>query len=153
MKKSLKLGVCGIFVLGLLGVAYAQFAKPEDAIEYRKSDMVLLAHHFGQIAAVVQGRKPFDGKDVEKDAVLVDTLAKLPWEAFMMPGSEKGRTHLKASALSKDKADFKADADALMAATAKLAQISAGADLNAIKDPFGAVGKTCKACHEKYRSR
>jgi cytochrome c556 len=28
----------------------------------------------------------------------------------------------------------------------------AGSDLNAIKASFGDLGKTCKACHDKYRS-
>ncbi len=153
MKKTLKWWVCGILAIGFIGTAYAQFAKPEDAIEYRQSVMIILAHHFVRIAAVVQGKTPFDAKAVEKDASLVDTMSKLSWEAFMTPGSEKGKTDLKASAFTKDKAGFKADADALMAQTAKLVQAAAGGKLDAVKAQFGAVAKTCKACHGQYRSR
>lgn len=151
MKKSVKWVVCGILLTGFVGVAYAQFAKPEDAIEYRKAVMFLMGQHFGRIAAVIQGKTPYDPKAVAQDANLVDTLSKLPWEAFFMPGADKGRTHLKPLAL-KEKEDFKADAEANMEATAKLAQVAAGGDLKAIKAQFGAVGKTCKACHDKYRS-
>ncbi len=152
MKKVLRWSVCALFVAGIFSVAYAQFAKPEQAIEYRQGVMLVMAHHFGRIGAVVQDKVPFDKASVAKDAELVATLATLPWEAFMVPGAEKGKTHLKAEAL-KDKEGFKAAADATMAETAKLAQVAAAGELDAIKTQFGAVGKSCKDCHEKYRSR
>jgi hypothetical protein len=37
MKKLLMILICFVFVAGAIGVAYAQFAKPEYAIKYRKS--------------------------------------------------------------------------------------------------------------------
>jgi len=153
MKKKLKWLVCGILAIGLLGTAYAQFAKPEDAIQYRQSVMVIMAHHFGRIAAVVQGKMPFDAKAVAKDASIVDTMSQLPWGAFMSPGAETGKTRLNTSAFTKDKAGFKADADALMVETAKLAQAAASGKMDAVKAQFGPVAKSCKACHGQYRSR
>ncbi|MDA8140344.1 MAG: cytochrome c [Desulfobacteraceae bacterium] len=151
MKKVLKGTVCALLVAGLVGVAYAQFAKTEDAIEYRQSVMVLIGHHFGQIAAMVQGKKPFDAKELQQNAALVETLSKLPLAAFLMDGSDKGKTHMKPAAL-KDKEDFKAHLEAFDTEAAKLAQVAAGGDLEAIKAQFGNVGKSCKACHDKYRS-
>jgi len=151
MKKVLRWGVCILLVVGLFGVAYAQFAKPEEAIAYRQSAMNLIGHHFTRIGTVVQGKAPFEKGSVAKDAELVATLSTLPWEAFMTPGAEKGKTHLKADAL-KDKEGLKSAADAMVAETAKLAQVAAAGDLDAIKTQFGATGKSCKACHEKYRT-
>jgi cytochrome c556 len=151
MKKVFRWSVCALFVAGIFGVAYAQFAKPEEAIEYRKGVMVLIGHHFSRIGAVVQGKSAFDKAAVIKDAELVATLTTLPWDAFMAPGAEKGNTHLKAEAL-KDKEGFKAAFDATVAETAKLAQVAAAGELSAIKTQFGAVGQSCKGCHEKYRS-
>ncbi len=151
MKKVLRWSVCGLFVMGIFSVAYAQFAKPEEAIGYRKSAMTLIGYHFSRIGAVVQGKAPFDKAAVAKDAELVAKIATLPWEAFMTPGAEKGQTHLKAEAL-KDKEGFKAAADATVAETAKLSQVAAAGDLDAIKTQFGAAGKSCKGCHEKYRT-
>jgi cytochrome c556 len=153
MKKTLKWSVCGILVIALCTMAYAQFAKPEDAIEYRQADMVLIAHHFGLIAAAVQGKKPFDPVGVALNATLLNTLSKLPWEAFMTPGSEKGKTHLNASAFTKDIMGFRADADAFVDQTIKLSKVSArGGDRDAIKAQVGAVGKSCKTCHDHFRS-
>jgi cytochrome c556 len=151
MKKVIRWSVCALSVVSIFGVAYASFAKPEEAIEYRQGAMVLIGHHFSRIGAVVQGKAPFDKATVAKDAQLVATLSALPWDAFMAPGAEKGKTHLKAEALT-DKDGFKAAADATVAETSKLAQVAGAGELDAIKAQFGAVGKTCKGCHEKYRS-
>lgn len=151
MQKLLRWGVCGLFVVGIFGVAYAQFAKPEDAIAYRKAAMTLMGQHFGRIGAVVQGKMAYDKGVVAKNAELVATLATLPWEAFMTAGTDKGETHMKPEAL-KDQEGFKVGGNAIQAETAKLAQVAAAGDLEAIKTQFGAVGKSCKGCHEKYRT-
>jgi cytochrome c556 len=41
---------------------------------------------------------------------------------------------------------------ATAAELAKLAAVAKGGDLSAIKTQFGAVGASCKACHDAYRS-
>jgi cytochrome c556 len=151
MQKVLRWSVCVMFAVGIFSVAYAQFAKPEEAIQYRKSVMTLIGQHFGRIGAVVQGKVPFDKGAVAKNAELVATFATLPWEAFTVAGTDMGETHMKPEAL-KEKEAFKAAADATQAETAKLAKVAAAGDLEAIKTQFGAVGKSCKECHEKFRA-
>jgi hypothetical protein len=47
--------------IALTASAFAQVAKPEDAIKYRQSAQFVLAQHFGRIGAVVDGKAPFDG--------------------------------------------------------------------------------------------
>lgn len=42
--------------------AAAQFAKPEDAIKYRKASLTVMAAHFSRIGAMANGRAPFDAK-------------------------------------------------------------------------------------------
>lgn len=44
--------------------AAAQFAKPEDAVKYRKAAFTVMGTHFGRIGAVVQGRVPYDAAAV-----------------------------------------------------------------------------------------
>ena len=48
--------------------AAAQFAKPEDAIKYRKGGMTMMAVHFGRVAAMANGRVPFDAKVAAENA-------------------------------------------------------------------------------------
>jgi cytochrome c556 len=152
MIKCIKAVVWGAVWVGIIGMAYAQFAKPEDAIEYRQAAMVLLGQHFSRIGAMVMGKQTYDPKEVEKNAALVETFAKLPWEAFLVPGTDKGDTKLKPTAF-KDQQDFKALAANTEMETAKLAKLAASGDMSAVKAQFGQVGKSCKACHEEYRAR
>ena len=152
MKRLSKL-LC-ITIVGLLffGLAYAQFAKPGNAIEYRQSVMTIIGHHMGQMGAMVTGKKPYIKADFFHDATIIEMLSTLPWQAFLTPGSDKGKTNMKSSAL-REKHQFMAKASAFETEIRKLVQTAAGDDFNAIKAQFGEVGKSCKNCHQDYRSR
>ena len=152
MKKLLMILVGLVFVAGALSGAYAQFAKPEDAIKYRKSVMFLIAQHFGRMGAVVKGKAAYDQQAFTRNATVVEALSHLPWEASMAPGTDKGDTTLNAAVFAQQ-AEFKAGAQAFEASTAKLVSVSEGGDLSAIKTQFGEVGKSCKGCHEKFRTK
>jgi cytochrome c556 len=151
MKKPMNL----IFVLALVGIlagaAFAQFAKTEDAIKYRQSVMFLVGQHFSRMGAVVKGEQPYNKEAFEKNAVLVESLYRLPLEAFMTPGSDKG-SGMKADALAqKDK--FTQMHNTTEAELAKLAAVAKGGDLSAIKPQFGAAGASCKACHDAFHNK
>ncbi|BBO90513.1 c-type cytochrome [Desulfosarcina ovata] len=150
MRKGFFYAVCCVLVVAVAGVAYAQFAKPGKAIAYRKAVMVLLGHHFGQIGASLGSAT--DRNTVAKNAGLVATLAPLAWEACMVPGTDKGDTTM-ASKVLKDRHGFTTAAGAFETAAAKLGTVASEGDMGAIKAQFGAVAKTCKACHGEYRSR
>ena len=151
MKKRMT-WVIVVAVVGLLaGAAFAQFAKTEDAVKYRQSVMSLIGTHFTRMGAVVKGEAPYNKEAFEKNAVLVDSLYRLPLDAFMAPGSDKG-SGMKADALTqKDK--FTQMHNTTEAELAKLAAVAKGGDLNAIKPQFGAAGASCKACHDAYRNK
>ncbi len=151
MKKRMA-WVLVVAVVGLLaGAAFAQFAKTEDAVKYRQSAMFLIGQHFTRMGAVVKGEAPYNKETFEKNAVLVESLYRLPLEAFMAPGSDKG-SGMKAEALTqKDK--FTQMHTATEAELAKLVAVAKGGDLNAIKPQFGAAGASCKACHDAFRKK
>jgi cytochrome c556 len=152
MKKFSKLLIISIVGLLFFGLAYAQFAKPEDAIEYRQSVMTIIGHHIGQMGAVVTGKKSYESQEFSRNATIVELLSTLPWQAFMTPGSDKGKTALRTSAL-REKDKFLAKAKTLEAEIRKLVKAAAGDDFNAVKAQFGEVGKSCKSCHDDYRAR
>ena len=151
MKKRMT-WILAVAVLGLLvGAAFAQFAKTEDAIKYRQSAMFMIGQHFTRMGAVVKGDVPYNKEVFEKNAVLVESLYRLPLEAFMAPGSDKG-SGMKAEALTqKDK--FTQMHTATEAELAKLVAVAKGGDLNVIKPQFGEAGASCKACHDAFRNK
>jgi cytochrome c556 len=129
--------------------ALAQFQKPEDAVKYRKAAFTVMGAHFGRIGAMANGRVPFDAKVAADNAVIVETMSKLPWAAFG-EGTDKGDTRAKPEIWT-EQAKFKEGADKMQAELVKLAAATKTGNLDAVKTAFGAAGQTCKACHDAYR--
>lgn len=150
MRSFIKTGVLLIVMVVTGGIALAQFAKPEDAITYRKSVMQVIKKHFGSMAGVVKGEMPFDQTAFAANAMIVATMSKLPWEASLVPGSTEGDTTLKENAL-KDAEGYMAAAKRFEEASQKLVAAAENGDMGAIKKQFGAAAQTCKACHQAYR--
>jgi cytochrome c556 len=129
--------------------AAAQFAKPEDAIKYRKAAFTVMGSHFGRIGAMVNGRVPFDAKAAETNIEIATTMSKLPYVAFI-EGTDKGETRAKPEIWSEmDK--FRTAASTMQDEMAKLNAATKTGNLDAIKAQFGKVGQSCKACHDNYR--
>jgi len=150
MKFVFKSALIILAVAIVAGIAHAQFSKPEDAIRYRQSNMVLIVHHFKQMGAMVQGKTSYDIASFEYHAKLVHTLSTMPWEAFMTPGSDKGNTDLKSSAL-KNKDEFMKAAKDFENASKDLLLAAAGGNVSRIKTEFGTTAQSCKACHSQFR--
>jgi cytochrome c556 len=129
--------------------AAAQFAKPEDAIKYRKAGMSMMATHFGRVAGMAAGKIPFDAKAAADNAETATMLSKLPYAGFI-DGTDKGDTKAKPEIWSEpDK--FKAAASKMQDEMVKLNVAAKSGNLDAIKAAAGDTGKACKACHDNYR--
>ncbi|MGV7235806.1 MAG: c-type cytochrome [Nitrosomonadaceae bacterium] len=150
MRIFVKIGIVFLVLALSFGIALAQFAKTEDAIEYRKSVMQVIKKHFGSMASVVKGETPYDQAAFLEDAKVVAMLSKLPWEASMVPGSNEGQTTLNEKAL-KDKEGFMAVAKRFQNHSSELAAAAESGDMGKIKKQFGATAQTCGSCHKPYR--
>jgi len=133
----------------LAAPASAQFAKPEDAVKYRKSAMTIMATHFGRVAAMANGRVPFDAKVAADNAAVAESMSKLPWAAFV-EGSDKGDTRAKPEIWS-DAAKFKDANEKMQGEMTKLSAAAKTGNLDSIKAAVGAVGGSCKACHDAFQ--
>ena len=129
--------------------AQAQFAKPEDAIKYRKAAFSVMASHFGRLGPVVKGERPYNAEEVAANVAIVEQMVKLPYVAFIA-GSDKGETKAKPEIWSNE-AKFKAAADTTQKAVAALGVAAKAGSLDQVKVAFGDVGKSCKACHDDFR--
>ena len=152
MRAITRITIFVLFVVFAFGAAYAQSAKPEEAIKYRKSTMFLIVQHFKRMGAVAQGKSAYDKDAFSVNADVVAMLATLPWDAMMEPGSDKGDTTMSSAVFDKP-AQFKKAAESFETATAMLAGKAKGGDLNAIKAQFGNVAQNCKSCHTNFRKK
>ena len=128
--------------------AAAQFAKPEDAVKYRQSAMFMQSQHFGRIAAMANGRAPYDQARAVANAEIVALISTLPWTGAYAPGTEGGKAK---PDIWTDAPKFKEYSDKLQAETAKLLTVAKAGNLDALKAAVGSVGGTCKACHDAFR--
>ncbi|WP_299794165.1 cytochrome c [uncultured Shewanella sp.] len=147
MKRSLLACIAGTVLATT--VQANTFKDSDDAIHYRQSAFSLMAHNFGDMGAMLKGKKPFDAKTFNLRAENVAALAKLPSEGFI-EGSDKGET----GALSKiwtEKSDFDAKMKQLQQDSAALAIASKSDDRKALKQAFMKTAKNCKGCHDVYK--
>jgi len=132
-----------------LPAAAQNFAKPEDAIKYRKAAFTVLAANFGTLGAMANGRAPFDAKVAAESAQVVETLAKLPWAGFAS-GTDKGETRAKPEIWTQQ-AKFKETGDKASAEIGKLVAAAKTGNLDNLKAAFGPAAASCKACHDNFR--
>jgi cytochrome c556 len=155
MKKPSALQAVTTFALTVAAIAFtapasAQFQKPEDAVKYRQSALTVMGTHFGRIGAMANGRVPFDAKSAQDSAHIVATLSSLPWAGFAA-NTESLKSRAKPE-IWKEQAKFKDASEKLVAETAKLEAAAKTGNLDTIKTAFGAVGGSCKACHDAFRT-
>jgi cytochrome c556 len=143
--------VVGVCALLSAMCAHAQFAKPEDAIKYRKATMTIINTHFSRIAAMAQGKIPFDAKVAQDNEEVFATVSKLPWSAFG-EGTDKGDTKAKAEIWS-DQAKFKAAQDKFLAESLKLNAAAKTGKLDDLNVAFKGVGAACKGCHDGFKDK
>lgn len=131
--------------------AAAQFAKPEEALRYRKAAFTVMSVNFVRVAAMANGRQPFDPKAVADSAEVAAMMSKLPYTAFG-DGTDKGDTQARPEVWT-EKAKFKAAAERSQNDLAKLSQVAKGGDQATIKAAVSAAAQSCKACHVDFRRR
>ena len=94
---------------------------------------------------------PFAAQMAAENAALVNALAKLPFTAFG-EGTDKGLPNRAKPEIWKDAAKFKAASEKMIVEVGKLDAAAKAGNLDAIKAAMGAVGGSCKACHDDFRA-
>lgn len=135
--------------LSLALPAAAQFAKPEDAIKYRKAALTVMGTHFGRIGAMVNGRVPFDAAAAQANAAIATEMSTLPWQGFG-PGTEGGKAKPE---IWKETAKFKELGEDMNKKMLALNAAAKTGNLDNIKTAFGATGASCKACHDAFQEK
>ena len=151
MKKAMQV-VLGVALAGVVTAASAQGVPADRAIKFRQGVLTAMGWNMGPMGAMVKGERPYNKDEFLMRATNLDELAKMPWEGFT-PGSDQGAPTKAKPEIWKDAAKFKQAQDALIAASAKLVAAAKTGTLDAVKGPFGDVGKTCSACHDDFRNK
>ena len=145
-----------LIALGLIGSAAAQ-QKPEEMIQTRQAGYKFMAWNMGKIKGQIDGpADKFDKTLVANAAKAIQGVANSGMGALYAAGTEKDIGAVKTRVLpdffdAKNKEELGKIAKDFNMAANKLAEVAAGGDQKAIAAQFGETGKTCKACHDKFR--
>lgn len=134
-------------IVGVALSAQAQL-KPDETLKMRQGLMLAVKAQAGPLLGFAQGKAdlPADAATRADNLAALAKLSPLGWPK----GSESlegGKT--KAEAFTDVK--FQDGWKAFTAETAKLADIAKAGNADAIKAQAGAVGKTCKGCHDDFK--
>jgi cytochrome c556 len=125
--------------------------RPEAVIKWRQSAFQVLAWSSGRIKAATEG--PLDRAEVIKAASAIATIGSDLGRLFP-PGTEQGRgwreTSARPEALS-DPKRFGELAGSLSKEATELGRIAVSGDPAAVKEQYGKVTRSCKACHDAFR--
>jgi cytochrome c556 len=149
MFKSVSMVAVAVAAFAAALPASAQFAKPEDAVKYRRAAFTLLGTHFGRVAAMANGRVPFDAKAAAANAEIATFAAALPYAGFV-DGSDRGDTRALPKIWS-ERDKFNAAATRMQEEMAKLNVVAKSGNLDNLRAQTGETAKACKACHDDYR--
>ncbi len=151
MKKSIARAALGIVALSIATMASAQ-VKPEDQIKFRKAGYSFMSWNMGKIKSNLEGT--YDAAQVTAAAHAIAGISHSGMAALIGPGTDKAvgdqKTRVKPE-LFKSMPEVGKLAGDLNNAADNLVKVAATGDAAAVKTAFGDLGKTCKACHDKFR--
>jgi cytochrome c556 len=138
--------------LALSPLALSHFNDKEIPQSYRQSWFTLLALNFGPMVSTLKGEIPWDNTAMAAYADQLAALTSMDVSRGFAEGSDKGTTRAKPEIWS-NKADFESKFEDLKAASLALQSAVAAGDRKAIAAEIAATGKSCKACHDEYKSK
>lgn len=132
--------------------ALAQQMKPDEQVHLRQSTMALIGYNFGALAAMAQGKRPFDKAEAERAAAILPQLAALPGRYFGEGTSDVPNVKTRAKPeIWMNMDDFRKKLERMQHEVAMLPQAAASGDTAAFKKQVGETGKACKSCHDDYK--
>jgi len=147
MKKLTWLSAAALVLATGTAVADGSKDPVKAQIEYRQALFTMVGAHMHKMGAVMKGEAKYDAEAITKSANVLAALAPVAPQGFELKSVSKG---------SEAKAEIWKNKDKFDEMMAKFATVTADLAANAgtedgFKNSFGAVGKTCKGCHDDFK--
>lgn len=144
-----------------VGVVATTLALPaladsiDDAIKARQGYYQVVSHNAGALFAMAKGSVDYNAETAATHAKNLEALSNMNTASMWVPGSSKEDRKGKTRALQVIWSTYPAIGEkgkAFKDASANLA-MSAGEGLDQLRANIGALGASCKGCHETYRAK
>jgi len=129
--------------------SYAQFARPEQAVSYRRAVMMVHGRHIAMLDQVAKGERPYNAQEVANSAAVVDFVSRQGWMGFI-PNSDSVPASRAKPEIWTQPEKFKEAIDRFQASTTKLVSASKTGDMASLRAAVGEVNQNCKACHDAF---
>lgn len=149
--RAAMIAACGLALVAG-GALYAAGPDAKTAISTRQANFKKMGGAMKTIKDQLGGGSP------SKDAIVaaaktIATTARVQPQLF--PAGSGASAGVKTDALATiwtQRATFDTQGKALVTEADKLLKVAQGGDFAAIRAQYGAVGKTCGACHKQFRA-
>ncbi|MCC6609652.1 MAG: cytochrome c [Burkholderiales bacterium] len=149
-RKLLSTGLALALCAGFAASAFAQ-VKPEILVKQRQAKMILQGKYFGPLAAMAQGKIPYNAEVVARNTRYLAALDEMAWDGF--DPSTKGVKSASLPAVYAEPEKFKKAQQQFEGAIAQLVAAAKGGDEAKTKAAIGDAGKACGGCHEHFREK
>lgn len=158
MKQGLNKFIAPALALAILAssasVLAQQAPKPETLIKWRQSAFQVVAWNSGRIKTSVEGT--YNKEEVQRAANAIAAIANSGLGGLFPAGTETGKGWHDTSTkpeLFKDGKRFAELGGAFAKEATELATVAGGGDVAAIKVQFGKLQRTCKSCHDDFKTK
>lgn len=128
----------------------AKDTHPDQPVSKRKAIFKQFTKTLEPIGMVARGRKDYNRQELNTSAVELQKLSSQPWALFTAD-SNYPPTLAKPAVWSQPD-EFKKTQDQFQQAVTALVQASESGNLDSIKKAVDGVEKSCKSCHDQFRS-
>jgi cytochrome c556 len=146
MKKNL----LAVLLLAILNQASAQ-VPAERAVKYRQSAYYLMGQNLSQMNLMLKGETPFNKAALEMNAETIVLMGRLVAHAYPV-GSDGGESKAKPE-IWKENDKFRQLQQASQVEADKLHAAAKVGDQQILRVRFGDTSKSCKVCHDQYKSK
>lgn len=123
---------------------------PDQPVTKRRAIFKQFTRTLEPMGMVARGRKDYNPREFNVSALELEKLAKQPW-AYFTPDSNYPPTHAKPGVWQQP-AEFRLAQDKFQTTVRLLVKAAQGSDLDNIKAAVNEVQKSCKVCHNQFRS-
>jgi len=153
MKPTVKQTLGATLTLAMIataGFAASHASVSNKTVAARHAQMTMVSYHTGVLGGIAKGDMEFSSEMVDAAATNLRELAKMKKATLWIAGTEQGAVDG-----SRAKAEIWSDPDGFAAAFTDMENAASAligaADAAAVGAGMGALGGSCKGCHEKYR--
>lgn len=123
---------------------------PQQLVSKRQAIFKKFTKTLEPLGLVARDRQDYVKADFMASALALQALSSQPWVFFTADGNYPP-TRAKPEVWSQA-GEFKKAQDEYLASVDKLVQLAGSADLSSLRASVEAVQKSCKSCHDQFRS-